>query len=129
MTPRLLPLIGALMALLIGLGGAPSTAQADGSTVTFNISSTYPNTVELKFFSQIRNQVWPGPGRVYVIDDWDTHKYFLSCSWGENICYGAWVSGGGDGTYWGVGQNNNQSCANCCLVCDGRVMNDVNLTP
>ena len=127
MTPRLLPLIAVLMALMIGLSGAPAPASAD--TVTFNISSTHPNTVELQFFSQDRNHIWPQPGRVYLIDDWDTHEYRLSCSYGENICYGAWVSGGGDGTYWGVGQNNNQRCSNCCLVCDGRVMSARNLAP
>lgn len=127
MTPRLLPLIAVLMALVIGWTSAPAPASAD--TVTFNISSTHPNTVELQFFSQDRNHIWPQPGRVYLIDDWDTHEYRLSCSYGENICYGAWVSGGGDGTYWGVGQNNNQRCSNCCLVCDGRVMSARNLAP
>jgi hypothetical protein len=125
MTPRLLPLIAVLMALVIGWTSAPASAD----TVTFNISSTHPNTVELQFFSQDRNHIWPQPGRVYLIDDWDTHEYRLSCSYGENICYGAWVSGGGDGTYWGVGQNNNQRCSNCCLVCDGRVMSARNLAP
>ncbi len=127
MTRRLLPLIAIAMALLIGWTTAPGTASAD--TVTFNISSTHPNIVELQFFSQDRNHVWPQPNRVYIIDDWDTHRYHLSCSYGENICYGAWVSGGGDGTYWGVGQNNSQRCSNCCLVCDGRVMNARNLAP
>lgn len=96
------------------------------STCTFQISSDYPYTLHLKFYSQTRNVVWPGRHEVYVIDDYRLHTYRLSCQYGEKICYGAWSSGD-KSTYWGIGQNN-QSCSSCCAICGSGDIRPVNLT-
>lgn len=120
-------LINRIVLISVIAFGAAGTMPAHAETVTFNLSSTHPNIVELRFYSQDRNHVWPNASQVYIIDDWDTHTYRLNCSWGENICYGAWVPG--DGTYWGVGQDNQYSCSNCCLICDGRELRATNLSP
>mgnify|MGYP000047125305 CR=1 FL=1 len=109
--------------ILAGLGGA---AQADNLVWTF--SSTHPNIVDLEFYSQDRNHVWPGNGQVYYIDDYNMHTYNLNCYSGEKICYGAWVRGA-SATYWGVGPNNSQFCPDCCYTCGAGNVGAINLKP
>ena len=106
-TTFLLPLV-----LIMGLF-ATSALSAE---LTFRIRSEHPKQVSLEFYSQDRSHVWPGSGEVYILKDWDTHSYSLSCNYGEKICFGAWVRNQSS-TYWGVGYNGNQSCTNCCAKC------------
>lgn len=98
-----------------------TTAAHADETFTFRVKSTYDYKVQIAFFSQARNHVWPGPGRAYSLDDSQTQSFPLACESGEKICYGAWVTGDGS-QLWGVGPKNDQSCKNCCFVCgDGDV--------
>ena len=103
--------IGVMLAALLG----SEAAQAD-ETVTVRVRSNYEYKVQIAFFSQSRSYVWPGPERAYPLDDSRTHEFPLACRTGEEICYGAWVTGEGT-LYWGVGPENNRSCRNCCFVC------------
>ncbi len=107
------------MRFLLGIlltGFLASTAFAD--TLLMSVESRHPNVVSLEFYSQDYNRAWPGNGKVYILDDSQTHSYNLECSTGEKICYGAWVRGDSD-TYWGVGMNNSQYCEDCCYTCGG----------
>src|SRR5437588_5468727 len=57
----------ATVALLYTWISGPPSAQAD--TETWNIESSYPYQVQLKFYSQDRNAVWPSASRAYLLDD------------------------------------------------------------
>lgn len=93
---------------------------ASAESLTWRIRSDYQYVVSLAFYSQDRNYSWPGGDQVYIVDDYAEHTYNLSCSYGETICYGAWVRGDSD-LFWGVGANNSQYCSDCCYTCDGGV--------
>src|SRR5262249_46545950 len=90
---------------LWGMTNAPSAGNA-GTSLEFNIKSNYRYKVGIKFYSQTRNHVWPDSDNFWVLDDYGTHTYRLSCIRGEEICYGAWATGN-DKTYWGVGHGGN----------------------
>ena len=113
-----------LCGLLIGLGITSAAAEE----LRASFQSNHPNSVMLEFYSQDRNAAWPGDGQAYVIDDWETHSYALSCQSGENICYGAWVEGDPD-TYWGVGMDDAYGCDDCCTTCDGSTLQTIVLDP
>ena len=108
------PPVLSLAALLVAAAGLMAT-QASAAELVWRIQSEHPNHVSVEFYSQDRNQVWPGGGEVYVIKDWATHTYSLSCDDGENICYGAWVNA--SSTYWGAGMDGAEACDSCCEVC------------
>jgi len=106
-----------LMAAVL-IATALTGAQASADTLTWKIRSTYPYRIYLEFYSQDYNRAWPGGGEVYVLKDSRYHTYRLNCSTGEKICYGAWVTTD-QGTYWGVGQNDEEGCSDCCTTCGG----------
>lgn len=113
-----------LFAAALAFALAPVSAQAE--RLTFNIKSNHEKVVSVEFYSQDRNYVWPGGGKVYVIDDYKTHSYPLSCRSGETICYGAWVRNR-TSQYWGVGYDDDHGCKSCCWICDGGETPVVNL--
>jgi hypothetical protein len=104
--------LSVVAAALTGIAGA-----ASAETLTFQLSNDY-GAVDMEFYSQDRNHVWPGNGQVYPLLEGRQH-ITLSCQYDENICYGAWVSGDKDGIYWGVGPGQCGSCTNCCYHCTG----------
>lgn len=93
----------------------------DPNTITWDFQNQNPYIIELEFYSQHRDNVWPGNGQVFVLTDRDTHKYPLACIPGEIICFGAWLQGNPQGTYWGAGWGRQQYCAACCHVCGPEV--------
>ena len=103
-----------LVVIMFGL----TIQSAASESFTWYVKSEYPYTVHLKFFSKSRNVVWPNSGRVWVLDDYGTHRYSLECQYGEKICYGAWSSGDSS-IYWGVGRSGKKGCDDCCYTCDG----------
>ncbi len=107
--------VWSLAALLVAVAGMFAT-QASAAELVWRFKSEHPNAVNLEFYSQDRNHTWPGSGDVYVIKDWDTHRYSLSCNDGEMICFGAWVRNESS-TYWGAGLDGTEACESCCFVC------------
>ena len=110
MRPPVSALAVVLLAALLG------ATQASAAELVWRIQSEHPNHVSLEFYSQDRNRTWPGGGKVYVIEDWDTHRYSLTCKQGEKICYGAWVMDDSS-SYWGAGYDGTEDCDSCCAVC------------
>lgn len=102
-------------------------APAFAADVTFVMRNDHPNAVEVELYSQDREHVWPGGNEVYYLDDGETKEIPLSCEEGENICYGAWVSGDQQ-TYWGVGPDDKDDCDDCCYTCTGGKTEEINLT-
>lgn len=113
-------------ALLALAALAVTSAPAIAEEVTFVMNNGHPYAVEVELYSQDRDHVWPGGGQVYVLDDSETKEIPLSCQSGETICYGAWVSGD-QGSYWGVGPDNQEVCESCCYVCEGGMTEEINL--
>ena len=105
---------------------AGSFLPAFAADVTFVMRNEHPNAVEVELYSQDRNHVWPGGNEVYYLDDGETKQIPLSCKEGEQICDGAWVSGD-EGTYWGTGPNNGETCEDCCYTCTGGETEEINL--
>ena len=117
-------IIGLAVLQAVVVTAAPLRAE----TLTWKIRSEHPKVVSLEFYSQRRDVAWPGDGQVYVLKDYDTHTYRLSCRAGESICYGAWVRNR-ERSYWGVGANNRNSCRHCCYTCDGGETKVIVLNP
>ncbi len=97
----------------VGLAASPAAAEQ----MTWKIGSSYSYRIQLEFYSQDRNAVWPGGGKAYPLNDSKVHTFTLNCQRGEKICYGAWPTGGGSQTYWGVGVSNKHRCKTCCAIC------------
>ncbi|HTE14624.1 MAG TPA: hypothetical protein VK642_06070 [Burkholderiales bacterium] len=87
-------------------------------SMTWKIRSYHKNQVQVEFYSNNRNYVWPGRNQVYSIRDYDVHTYNLNCVKGEKVCYGAWLTGDAS-TYWGAGKGGKQGCNDCCYICNG----------
>ena len=113
-------------ALALLAAAIPSAALADD--VTFVMKNSHPYAVELELYSQDRDHVWPGGNQVYYLDDGETKEIPLSWRGGETICYGAWVAGD-QGTYWGVGPDNEENCPDCCYTCEGGETEEIELVP
>ncbi|MHA7969383.1 hypothetical protein [Rhizobium sp. CAU 1783] len=115
----------AVLALVAGtVAGAAMPALA--ADVTFIMRNSHPNAVEVELYSQDRDHVWPGGNEVFYLDDGETKEIPLSCNEGEQICYGAWVSGD-KGSYWGTGPDNGETCTDCCYTCEGGQTEEINL--
>ena len=116
-----------LLALgLIVAQALAALAPAYGETMIWKFRSYHPNIVDVQLYASVRNNVWPGNGRVWSLDDSEVHSMRINCVAGEKVCYGAWVRGTESG-YWGGGRNNRQRCSNCCYVCDNMETPVINL--
>ena len=115
-------------AALVLASAAAFAAPAAAADVTFVMRNDHPNAVRIELYSQDRDHVWPGGGQDYYLDDGETKTMSLECEEGESICYGAWIDGD-QGTYWGVGPNNEQTCDDCCYTCEGGDTEEIALVP
>jgi hypothetical protein len=115
-----------LPALLLTISTASKDAAADHET--FRVKSMSDSKVQIKFFAKSRNHVWPGTDRAYNLNDYEEHNIKLACESGEQICYGAWVTGDGS-RWWGVGPDGNKGCRNCCYTCDNKDTRHIVLNP
>jgi hypothetical protein len=122
---RLRGLLTALLAILsIGLASSAQTQQ--NQSLTFKFKAAAKHKVQVAFFAQDRNHVWPGGGNAYNLDDSQVHEVKLSCQPGEKICYGGWVTGNAK-IYWGRGAEGKQRCDNCCYACSNNTTPVINL--
>ena len=101
-----------LFGLLLAVSAGTQWAQAQSVTFCFTNNSSY--IIYLRAFSTSRKAVWPA-GESWVLNDRGRRCASLSCSPGEQICYGGTNNAGGD---WGVGFNATHGCPNCCGTCD-----------
>ena len=69
----------------------------------------------VRFFDETNNIIFPNSSQVYSISSDRTGTVRLSVKRGAKICYGAEPTNR-DGSFWGVGLDNNQSCASCCNI-------------
>jgi hypothetical protein len=113
--------VAAILLPLLSIAG-PNTASAD--TMTWQIRSFSKNAVEVKFFSSNRRVIWPSATTHYDIKDYKTHSFKLNCLEGEQVCYGAGVSGNLK-SYWGRSTDGKKACTGCCYTCKGNTTTKV----
>jgi hypothetical protein len=104
-------------------------SAASAETLTFLMRNNYGSPVEVEFYSKTRSHVWPGNGQIYPLGMRGQQNMRLSCQYGEQICYGAWLSGDREGIYWGVGPGAKAGCDNCCYTCQGGVTREIGVNP
>jgi serine/threonine protein kinase len=86
----------------------------------FSIVNNTGDTLNLAFYDGgNRQQIDPVGNGVYVQNGNSTRTYLVNCTPGRNVCYGAAVQGSALNSFWGVGYGGKQSCAGCCLMCQG----------
>jgi hypothetical protein len=127
------------MSVSVGLG-----SHALAADMTFQFVNDTDRPLNLKLFSRGESlQMWPAKSKAYSLrPDTATQQLKISCTEGENICWGAWmtvqsVSGQMAGsqratsnykTQAGVGERGTRECADCCKVCkEGAVVAPVKL--
>ena len=112
-----------LIAMILALGSVPffpGLEWAQQSTkyvvMTWSFKSTPPDTVYLQLYGQENKNVWPAPDKSFKLDGRMARKTKITCSLGEQICYGAWTD---SNKSWGVGKNNYKrgDCKDCCVPC------------
>jgi hypothetical protein len=69
----------------------------------------------VRFFDETNNIIFPNSSQVYSINSAHTGVVKLSAKRGAKICYGAEPTNR-NGHFWGVGLDNDQSCASCCTI-------------
>lgn len=94
-------------------------AERKRNSFTFQVKSNYPDKVLLTFYSKDQSRAWPGNGEYYVLQNSETRTYDLNCTFGEQICYGAWADDGALSPSWGSGYKGRSGCTNCCYQCNG----------
>jgi hypothetical protein len=71
--------------------------------------------VYVRFFDETNGLVFPNASQAYVINSGRSGTVKLTVKRGAKICYGAEPTNR-DGSYWGVGLDNDQGCASCCNI-------------
>jgi hypothetical protein len=105
-----------IVAVFMGLAiFMPHVAEA--AQMTWRLRSWDKYATNVTFYSKNRNAAWPGGSEVYVIRDFETKSFTISCYAGEKICYGAWTRGSGR-EYWGAGKGGKKGCKACCYTCE-----------
>lgn len=107
--------------VLLIMMGLLTTSVGLAETLTWRVSHQYPFAVNFELHSDNRNHAWPGDGRTWLLNNWETHTFTITCKRFEKVCYGAWsfTGYGSEYKYWGQGPNRQHSCTDCCYTCDG----------
>jgi hypothetical protein len=120
--------LAAAIAIVAIAATAIATARTAGAgSLEWRFTSLHRYIVQLQFFAQGREHVWPAPDDVWELRDSREHSYTIACTTGEKICYGAWVKNR-DQEYWGVGPHDEEACESCCAVCGESPPQAVELT-
>jgi len=106
------------------LAGGPRAYADDAMTWFFK--NTINQLIAVQLYSESRpGHTWPAVDTMLLIPaNGAVYHSEISCLNGEKICYGGWISGSPNGTYWGSGYHDAEHCTNCCFVC-GRGNTDI----
>jgi uncharacterized membrane protein YccF (DUF307 family) len=96
----------------------PEGEEEAAQTVGFTVVNNTSGTVNVAFFDRDNHvHVDPPFDRFYILNGNSTQTYRVSCTAGQNICYGATMPGGNMMPFWGSGRDGKQPCTGCCLAC------------
>ncbi len=104
--------------VLAAAGNLVDVTPAFADSITWQLRSFHPKPVEVRFHSQNRRAVWPGPTKHFTLADYKVGTFKLSCVAGEKICFGA-APAGNASKVWGVGPDGKVQCKDCCHTCGG----------
>jgi hypothetical protein len=107
-------IVAGLFLVVAGLALGTSLGPAQAASQTFTITNDSPYDAQVDFESETR--VWPGRDQAYTIRSGESRDISLTCTYGEEICYGGWVINHGE-YYWGEGPRHNMRCSKCCVNC------------
>lgn len=131
------------VALVVSFAFSVAAAAAD---MTFQVVNDTERSLNMKLFSRAdTHQQWPSRTKAYTVrPDSAVQQLKISCTQGEQICWGAWntvqsVSGEvGEGGQRatrvstfnvGAGERGIRTCSNCCHVCtDGAMVPAVTMS-
>ena len=104
--------------------------QGGNATFTWKITDSCFDGVGVfvRFFDETNNLVFPNSSQAYVINSGRSSTIKLTVKRGAKICYGAEPTDR-DGSYWGVGLDDDEGCTNCCNIVpnSGNLSRTVNL--
>lgn len=101
--------------------GCEREDEPESASVAFTVEDScndrYP--IDYRFFaypqgSSTPDEIWPSSSQLYYtggLGQEYTHR--LTCTPGQNICYGAKTGN----RYWGVGIDGDERCSDCCIAC------------
>lgn len=96
-------------------------------TMSWDIKNTCSGQVDLQLFDETGGGVWPARDRVYRLDAGERWLQRIECNTNSRICFGAALRSNYN-SYWGVSLSNDQTCTNCCKVCNGGNPDAISLT-
>lgn len=89
---------------------------ARAETMSFYVTNPHGFDVALELYGERPGRVWPGDGKVYLIEKGMKKSIPVECDGGERICWGAWRNGN-DAISYGAGPDKAFECARCCYIC------------
>ncbi len=122
-----------MLKLLFAAGLSAATllpAAASAATLLWTFDNSNNHVVEIEFYSQGRNHVWPGRNEVYLLPAYSNNMTMnLECRQGEQICFGGWPKGNATGSrYWGIGPGGGYTDAGkSCGICGNGNMESIDL--
>jgi len=104
-----------MLRMLMGICAlCAASVSAHSDEFTFRVKSLYQFSAQIKYYSQKRNDVWPGATTHWPLADDEVHEHTLTCTRDDSICFGA---GNPGNLEWGVGLQGKSACDNCCFTC------------
>lgn len=94
--------------------------------MSFYIDNQKPFDVALELYGERPGRVWPGDGKVYLIEKEARKSIPVECKGGERICYGAWRLGN-DKVIFGAGPDKAFDCEDCCFICVEKTVSTIRI--
>jgi len=116
-------LIAFLVAAALAIIASPASAEGE---MTYYLKNDTRRAMVLELHGRESGRVWPGKGRVYLLEPGERKSVQVDCRIGEDVCYGAWVNGN-DRISYGVGPDDARRCSNCCSVCVAKTTTTIDM--
>jgi len=109
-------------AIIAALGVLVLAGLARADELTFDLLNDGVWDLQLEFYAVDSDRAWPGGDQVYILEEGEVEEYYLECTTGEKICFGAWIGNYSDpDMWWGVGPGGTFGCEDCCALCGSGV--------
>jgi len=101
---------------------------ARAAEMVFYFNNKAPFGVAVELSGPDSRKLWPGEGKVYLLDKGERKSVRIECRANENICYGAWRNGD-DTISWGIGPDHDALCNDCCFACVEKSAETIDIGP
>jgi hypothetical protein len=107
------------------VSGSVGASGTGTISLTINDKCNVDASIQYRFIDESASIYWPSSTTVYTLTYGNEMSHSLSCTIGDNLCYGARRS---NGYYWGADIDDSSSCSNCCITCSEGATHNWNLT-